>query len=364
MSSAIKAIFAAAIAVFFGAVNFTDSFREIPAALSARIGSMALEQKIGQMMIVGIRGMSPDEAVIEKIEKLHIGGFNLLKRNVADAGQVKNLSSGLQAIASVSGAPPLFIGTDQEGGAVSRFNFISDLTPQSRIADAASGEAIALKRGSELKALGVNMNFAPMADYVSDPQSYLYGRAFRGSRSEVAAIASAMMHGYGVSGVIAVLKHFPGYGNVRPNPHSEGSRLDTDKNDVQANIGVFKNVISSSQVDALMTAHVIISDVDTEPASESYVFITRILRDEIGFNGVVMTDDLDMVSAGSSAGEAAVKAVLAGADMVIISNPALDGAVHASLLKAISDGRISESRIDQSVRRIFKLKNTRLGFKG
>ncbi len=187
----------------------------IPDPIVLQVGEMSLSEKIGQLLIVGFVGKNLDPHMENMIEKYHIGGINLLGRNVKDASQIKKLISDLQDISDID----LFIGTDQEGGRVVRFKFLNELQSQLQIKSSAEAEKVAFNRAVELHRLGVNMNFSPVVDYVSDSNSYLFKRTFGATPEDIGEFANAMINGYQKAGVIAVAKHFPGYGNVILDPH-------------------------------------------------------------------------------------------------------------------------------------------------
>src|SRR3989338_3138660 len=145
--------------------------------LLEKIQKLALEKRVGQLMIVGFATTVPDEHIQRLIREYGVGGVNLLKRNVTDAEQVRKLTGALQSLTATEGLPPLFIGVDQEGE-VNRFRFLAEQTPQKELTGLAHARKVAERRGEELRALGVNMNFSPVLDYVSDTNAYLYDRTF------------------------------------------------------------------------------------------------------------------------------------------------------------------------------------------
>ena len=323
-----------------------------------QLKGMSLDEKIGQLLIIGFMNKYPDSHIKKMITQYHIGGVNLLGRNVKDEPQVKKLISDLQDISKT----PLFIGVDQEGGTVVRFKFLKELQPQLKITSTIEAEKIAFDRAVELRDLGVNMNFSPVVDYVSNNKSYLYKRTFGRNADETGELGSAMVDGYFKGGVIAVVKHFPGYGNVVLNPHTDESVLPIERGEFENNLIPFKKALANKNTQAVMTAHIVIPEIDSKPATLSYKFMTEILRQELGFDGVVITDDIEMVSAGSSVEDIAVKAIQAGGDMIIASSTSAKTiAIFNRLKKAVLDKEISEERLNQSVLRILKLKASLVG---
>ena len=314
---------------------------------------MSLDEKVGQLVIAGLVGPYADDAAREAISKYHIGGVNLLGRNIKERNQVIKLITDLQAVAAV----PLFIAVDQEGGSISRLRFLKELTPQYSIRTARQARAVAVSRGKELKELGVNMNFSPVLDYVTSERSYLWPRVFRGNVAAVASLGQAMMEGYKAAGVVSVPKHFPGYGNVKPDPHASNVSLKTDAKGLAVSLVPFRHILSAGGAGAVMTAHIQVPFFDVKSATVSGKFITQLLRKGWGFDGLVITDDIEMVSAGKSVGETAVESIKAGADVVIVSlTPEKYKVVFESLKNAVLKGDITEQRLNESVGRILKLK--------
>lgn len=323
--------------------------------IASRVSEMSLDQKIGQMLIIGFENKYLDDHARKMIEQYHIGGINLLGRNVKDKNQIRELTANLQKISAI----PLFIATDQEGGKIIRFNFLNELTPQIRIKETQQAEQIASVRAEELRELGVNMNFSPVLDYVSNSKSYLYNRTFGTDPDSIGALGNAMIKGYTRSGIVPVAKHFPGYGNLSLDPHTNQATLTIDRKELEVNLSPFQKVIATNPAVAIMTAHIVIPDVDTKPATLSSKFLNEILRKQMGFRGIIITDDMEMVSAGGSIGQSSVDAIKAGADMIISTyTPEKQIEIFNRLKKAVLDGEISEEKINESVLRILTLKST------
>ncbi|MBI2100625.1 MAG: glycoside hydrolase family 3 protein [Candidatus Vogelbacteria bacterium] len=319
----------------------------------SRVRKMSLDEKIGQMLIIGFEHQYLDDHIRNMITRYHIGGVNLLGRNVRDKNQVKQLIADLQRITTI----PLFIATDQEGGKVTRFNFLSELTPQITIRNNRQAEQIAINRAKELRGLGVNMNFSPVLDYVSDSKSYLYNRTFGTKPVTTGELGSAMIKGYRKGGIIPVAKHFPGYGNIFPDPHKNQATLDIDSEELESNLIPFREVIDDNSAIAIMTAHILIPEIDERVATLSSEFLNEILRKRLGFNGVIITDDLEMISVGKTIEQSAVDAVEAGADIIISTyTPEKQIRIFNSLKNSVLNDGITEERINESVVRILNLK--------
>lgn len=323
--------------------------------IASQVNEMSLDQKIGQMLIVGFENKYLDDHIRKMIEQYHIGGINFLSRNVKDRNQIQRLITDLQKTSDI----PLFIATDQEGGKFIRFNFLNELTPQIRIKEIQQAERVAFVRAGELREIGVNMNFSPVLDYVSNSKSYLYNRTFGVNPENIGTLGNAMIEGYMRGGIVPVAKHFPGYGNLFLDPHTNQATLNIDYKELKLNLFPFQKVVMNNPATAIMTAHIVIPNVDVKPATLSAKFLSEILRKQMGFRGVIITDDMEMVSAGGSIGQSSVDAVKVGADMIISTyTPEKQIEIFNRFKKAVLDSEITEERINESVIRILILKST------
>lgn len=326
------------------------------------LSQMTVEQKIGQLIIGGFGNTILDNELRKLVIEYNIGGFNLLERNIQDKKQLQKLNTDIQGLAKEHDLPSLFLAVDQEGGLISRIKFLKELTPQAEIKTSEQAEAVARRRGGELKELGFNMIFSPILDYVTDPKSYLYPRSFHVKPDAIVKLSSSMLEGYDAGGIISVPKHFPGYGNVKPDPHKK--EVSYDNIDIFENsLNIFKEVISLANPQAIMTAHIKVKEIDTKPATISTVFLKNLLRENLGYKELIVSDELSMVSAlenpsaGGSMEEVAVESLMAGHDMLIISlKPEKISSVIAAIKKAFHDGTISEEQLDKSVKKVITLK--------
>ena len=322
------------------------------------LSKMTPEEKIGQLLIAGFPTAALDAHIQTLIRDHHIGGVNLLKRNIVDKAQTIRLTSSLQDFNRTYNSIPLLIGADQEGGSVVRFPFLKELAAQRSVRSEDAAYALAYRRGRELKNLGINANFSPVLDYVTDPSSYLYPRTFATSSESTARLAEAMIKGYRDAGIVAVPKHYPGYGNILRDPHKYP--VTVENADLETMLTAFKRVAAGGEARALMSSHAVIASADEKPATLSAHFMTEILRDEWKFKGVLISDDLEMASAslGKDIGEIAVEAVNAGNDMVIVT---FGSDNHLRVLEAlggaVAAGVISQERLDEAVYRILTLKS-------
>lgn len=330
---------------------------------------LSLRQKIGQMFICGFEGTEPSEGTLELIEKYHLGGIIYFRRNIANVNQIRQLSLQLQQANKKHSDIPLLISIDQEGGMVARIDQGLTLMPGNMALGATRDvEGVfqaALISGKELRHLGINMNFAPCLDINNNSRNPVIGVRSYGERAElVSEMGKAAIRGYQQSGVAATAKHFPGHGDTETDSHLGLPIIKHDEQRLrEMELVPFVGAIEA-EVDAIMTAHVVFpafekSDV---PATLSYSVLTGLLRNQLKFEGVIVTDCLEMKAISDKYGtdQGAVMAVEAGADLVLVSHT-LDrqaGAIEA-LVCAVESGRISESRIDESVARILRLKQKR-----
>lgn len=324
---------------------------------------MTIEEKIGQLLIFGFRSTTTNAHITQLIEKYHVGGVNLLRYNIVDAEQTKKLASNLQSIYQRNNQNlPFIIAVDQEGGTVVRFPFLKEKTAQPNVRTEEEARGLAKTRAQELKNLGINMNFAPVVDYITNSKSYLYNRTFATTTEGTISLGRIMAETYLENGIIPVYKHFPGYGNSTLNPHTSITLFDGTKEMFNQNIEVFRSVLNNESRIPVMTAHIEVPWIATgTPATKSKYFMTDILRDDFKYQGVVITDDLDMVSAGKDAGKSAVDSILAGADMLISTpNDTNHIVIINALVQAVQNGTISQARLDESVYRVLQLR-TRMG---
>lgn len=329
---------------------------------------MSLEQKIGQLFAVGFESPYIDEHVAKVIKEYHIGNLIYFSRNINSAEQLFEMNKELQRMAIKENNVPLFITIDQEGGMVTRIPKGATFFPGNMALSAGGTTEDAYNEGcysgEELKALGINMNIAPVLDVNNNPDNPVIGvRSYGEDPKRVAALGTAYIKGLQETGVIATAKHFPGHGDTSTDSHLALSSVPHDKvrlNEVE--LYPFKKAIESG-VNAIMTAHVIFPAYESEdlPATLSKKVLNGLLRNELGFKGLIVSDCMEMKAIDNYFGteNAAVMAVEAGVDLIFISHT-LEKQVKAynNLLEAVKSGRISEERIDESVSRIISLKNT------
>lgn len=332
--------------------------------LQEQMLSMTLKEKIGQMTIIGLDGYTLNEHTMEMIDTYHTGGILVLGGNIKDTTQLLTLVSSIKNYNSKKSIP-LFFGVDEEGGRVSRIPSEFKRIPSSQHIGKINSEEISYKVGSILakraKAFGFNMNFAPVLDVNSNPNNPVIGDRSFGSNPEVVSrLGIQTMKGIQGENVIPVVKHFPGHGDTSVDSHIGLPTVKHDLNRLQSvELVPFIQAINN-EADAIMTAHILLPEVDPDhPATMSKAILTGLLRDQLNFKGVIMTDDMAMgaIIENYDIGDAAVQAVIAGVDIVMVAHTHDNQLeVMTALYDAVQAGRITEERIDESVYRILALK--------
>jgi len=333
------------------------------------LSDLSLEEKIGQMVMCGFQGKEPSEEIFQFIDEQKIGGVIYFNRNIGTVQQVHRMSKQLQERSVAASGIPMFIGIDQEGGMVARITKGVTLMPGNMafgaVDDADAVFHAAYTAGRELKALGINMNFAPSVDINNNPRNPVIGvRSFGDQPDRVSVLGIAAVHGYREAGICGTLKHFPGHGDTAVDSHFDLPSIQHDRERMDLiELFPFKAAVKQG-ADVVMTAHVVFESIDPsgKPSTLSEGVITGLLRKELGFQGVVITDcmEMDAIAKGYGTVEAAVMAIEAGVDIVLVSHSCdRQRRVLEAIKSAVKGGIISEERIDESVRRILKLKRTR-----
>ncbi|MFA6252011.1 MAG: glycoside hydrolase family 3 protein [Candidatus Paceibacterota bacterium] len=342
-----------------------------------------LKRMIGQMMIIGFRGteVDQDSYIVKEIKNNNIGGILLfdkdnpsggtIKRNIENPEQTKKLISDIKTYSSNSS---IFVSIDSEGGYVNRLktkygfsNIMSaEKIGQTNNADTAKEEG--QKIGATLKDLGINLDFAPVVDVNINPSNPVIGyleRSFSEDPYKVFIYANKFIEGLHQENIISAIKHFPGHGSSTSDSHL--GMVDVTNSYTTKELIPYANLIKGGYNDIIMTAHIINQNIDKEnPATLSPIFIQGLLRNVLGFKGVVISDDMQMGAITDFYGQenAAVKAINAGCDMLIVSNnikvydEEAPSKIINGIYQAVKDGKISEKRIYESYNRIQKLKNT------
>jgi len=326
--------------------------------------AMSLDEKVGQILIAGINGYEVKSETKRIIEDYKVGGIIIYSKNIKDSNQLLELINSLKATNRTNNLP-LFISIDEEGGRVRRLPKDIQSFPSNREIGKVNNTELSYEIGAligkSVKTFGINMNFAPVLDIDSNPNNPVIGdRSFSSDKKVVAKLGIATMKGMQDSGVISVIKHFPGHGDTSVDSHIKLPVLHNDlKRMVEFELVPFEEAVKNG-ADIIMVAHILLPKIDPDmPSSLSKTIVTSILRRQLDFDGVVITDDITMgaIAENYNIVEAAIKALDAGADIILVAHDFEKiSSVFNGVKKAVEDGVISEKRIDESVYRILKLK--------
>ena len=329
------------------------------------VANMSDADKVGQLLMIGIHGKTLNDDAKFMLNEYRVGGIILFDRNMESKDQVKSLIADINKTGKSAGLTPLFIGIDQEGGAVARMeDQLIKVPPAEELGKEPIEKAVSLAKqsGTELKDLGFNINFAPVADL-----GLTYGRSFSTNPDEVVRYASAVGKAYDEAGLWYSYKHFPGIGKTDVDLHADTSVVPVSKETLlNEDTKVFVDLIKQSKPNtyAIMVSHAMYPQIDPDhPSSLSKAIITDWLRKDMGYNGVVVTDDMDMGALAKhyTFGDMAVQSILAGSDILLVCHEYEHmQEAYNGLMKAVKDGRISKERLDESVKRILLMKITKI----
>jgi beta-N-acetylhexosaminidase len=322
---------------------------------------MSLRDMVGQMFMISMGGTQPDYYVNKMIRERNIGGVLLFGYNMKSEEQTRSLTGALQGL-SMRTEPsiPLFIAVDQEGGEVASAPWVTQEPAAARVGargDLAEARAIAEEMGRQLLQGGVNTDLAPVVD--TGFGAAIGTRSFGEDPELVSRMGTAAVEGFEAAGVVSAAKHFPNHGAATSDSHESRPVVNHDLATLRSHdLPPFEAAIRAG-VPMVMVGHLVYPAIDPDrPASLSPEAI-GMLRGELGFDGVVITDDLAMAGAtgGGPPSRAAVAAVKAGADLLIISSPPQQQAdAYDAVLQAVESGEIPRERIEASVERILKVK--------
>jgi beta-N-acetylhexosaminidase len=331
------------------------------------------EDKIGQMLVFGWQTDASGSALKLNaharalIEDLRVGGVILMARNIGPEPEAKALTESLQSLATSSKLPPLFVSSDQEGGRVARlgppnYPAFPSAFAQGRSGDLAQAEHTASDIGQLLKRVGINWALMPVLDVNSNPNNPVIGdRSYGDTPAVVASMGVAVVQGMqDAAGVLACGKHFPGHGDTTVDSHLALTIIDKSFEDMETlELVPFKAAIDAG-IGSIMTTHILFHALDREvPATLSPKILTRLLRKSLGFDGLIVTDCLEMKGVADTWGtpEAAVLAAIAGADMLLCCHTLeTQVGIKNALLDAVKTGRLTVDRIDDANHRIAKAK--------
>ena len=336
--------------------------------LQSLLFQMTLHEKVCQMLVVTPESITGVEAVTaagdttkKALQAMPVGGILYSKPNLRSKEQVKTMLQNTQSYSAI----PLMFTCDEEGGRVNRLMSTLNTTMIGPMLDYKDqGVEIAYKNActiaSDMSALGFNADMAPVADVWSNPENTVIGdRAYSNDFQQAAVLVASAVEGFHAGGVATALKHFPGHGDTSEDSHYGAVFITKTLEEIrEKELLPFRAGIQADS-DMVMIGHLILSDIDDQPAPFSHKIVTELLRQELGFDGVIITDGLQMKAMTDfySDGEIACSAVKAGVDMLLC--PANPEEAAAALEVAVINGDLTESRIEESVLRILKMKKER-----
>lgn len=343
--------------------------------IAQTLATLSTEEKIGQLLMPAVFGTGSEVTDNERrlnlaahgygtpeeiVEAYKLGGVIYLETNIDSAQQLKNFSQRLQETAVASTGLGLLVAIDQEGGRVSRISDEVTLFPPASdmTGDARRVRESSFITGQQVQQQGINVVLAPVADVVEPGRAAFIGnRSFGGDPSVVASMVAAAVEGLQQSGVAAAVKHWPGHGATAVDSHSRLPTVNVDRAQWETRERLPFDAAIDEGVAIVMVGHLAMPQLDPSalPATVSSVLVNDLLRDELGFDGVVMSDALNMGAvAGIAPKDLAVDAVLAGVDIILIPPSLTDAA--AGLTAAVDDGRLSIEQLDAAVSRVLNLK--------
>ena len=341
---------------------------EKPSLVDETLAGMTLHEKVCQMMFVTPEELTGEDGVTvagdatrQALENYPVGGIVYFAKNLESQDQVKEMIDNSQKDSSIG----LFVATDEEGGVVNRLmdtvgtTYIGSMYYYKDDGDETAYEN-AYTIANDMSALGFNLDFAPVADVWSNPDNTVIGeRAYSDDYAQAAELVGNAVKGFNDGGVMCTLKHFPGHGDTAEDSHYSSAYVHRTKEEIMADeMQPFRSGIEAG-AEFVMVGHLIVPDIDEVPATLSYKIATGILRDELKFEGVAITDSFEMESIADnySVDDAVVMSLKAGMDMIL--QPKDMASAVNSIEQAVADGELSEDRIDESVRRILTLKESR-----
>jgi len=345
---------------------WADQSREL--LVEELVAGMSDEELLGQVFMLGYVGRRPSADVLRWVTERNLGGVKIFSRNVDTLpGLAESIRSLQQAAAGSRLGIPLLVSTDQEGGWVRHIKGDTSTTPGNIALGAAGLPQDALLTGHyigrELRALGINMNFAPTIDVYTNPAATVIGpRAFSSDPTSTSLLALAYYQGLSRSGVIATAKHFPGHGEADKDSHGALPIVRMTMDELWKRELLPYRILISEGVPAIMSGHLAYPDIlgDLTPSSRSPVFIEEILRGRMRFEGVLVTDDMEMngaLSGGVTTAQASLEALKAGNDMILVSHtPRVQEQTWELLRRTLAQDPELRGRLEESVRRILILK--------
>lgn len=332
--------------------------------IQQKLDNMTLDEKIGQMITIGIDGYSVDDTAKQLITDKKVGGVILFKNNISDSNQLLQLINDIKGINSTNKIP-IFISVDQEGGRVNRLPSEIKSLPSNEIIGNKNDNKLAYDIGKNigyaLGSFGFNMDFAPVLDVNSNPNNTVIGdRSFSNDKDKVASLGASEINGFKDSNIISVAKHFPGHGDTATDSHYTLPIINKTLDELKSVEFVpFKKAIEE-KVPAIMVSHILMPQIDSDnSASMSKTIITDILRKDLKFDGLIVTDDMTMgaVTNELDITTACINSINAGADLLLVCH-GYDNEINVinAIKDAVNNGIISIDTINRSVYKILSLK--------
>ena len=321
----------------------------------------SLQHLIGQKLVVSMEGHTPSASLLDRARRGRIGGVLIHGWNFSSSTQLRSIANELQQAAAQGGQPPLLIAVDQEGGQVKTVSWIPPTLSPPQMGSSDTARTQGRKTGRALVGLGVNTDFAPVADVPASTSSFMYqqGRTWSFSSRETARLANAFALGLGDRGALATMKHFPGLGFAKKNTDDFVVHIDATKSELAPGLRPYRHAVANG-VPLVMLSNAVYRAYDrSHAAGWSRPIGTTLLRGEIGFHGVTITDSLDGAAntRGIPTNPLALKAAKAGTDMLLLTgSEASSRSVFRTLLDAAKAGKIRHDRLTASYDRILALK--------
>lgn len=345
--------------------NDIDNIDDEKDELLEKIQSMSLKEKIGQLVIVGFEGTSMNEEIEKYIEEYKISGFIFFQRNIISSNEVFKLTNDMKLKNEINNSIPLFISVDEEGGRVSRFPKEFRNLPAAKLIGTIDKKDISLEYGKligdKLKSFGFNLNYAPVLDINSNPKNPVIGdRSFSDKEDIVSTNSIEVINGLRQQDIIPVVKHFPGHGDTKDDSHINLPVAHKTIEELKKlELIPFKKAIYED-IEGIMVAHILYSEIDENyPTSLSKNIIEDLLRIDLGFEGVIFSDDMTMgaIVENYSLEDASIKFLDAGGDVLLICHGADNPEkVLERIEEEILDKKLNETEIDKKVYRVLKLK--------
>lgn len=336
-----------------------------PAVVSAAASGSTLARMIGQKLVVSMDGTTPSPSLLRRIRRGHVGGVLIHSWNFPSASQLRAITSGLNRAAAAGGQPKLLIAVDQEGGSVKTISWIPPTLSPWQMGELGStwrARRQGRRTGAALRDLGINTDFAPVADVPASSASFIYqqGRAWSFNARKTPRLANAFALGLGDRHALATMKHFPGFGFAALNTDTHVVRITATKSQLAPGLEPYRRAVANL-VPLVMLSNAVYTAYDPRHAAGwSRAIGTRLLRGDLGFVGVTITDSLDGAAhaRGIVTDRLAIRAAKVGTDLLLLTgSEAASRSVYRSLLDAAADGRVREARLLASYRRIVALKS-------